>query len=217
MSRDFKLFVAFLFLFFVWMSASWWPDSEISLRRAQAAKLGNSGQSIWQCLSDANLASQVAGHPAIWPQGADADRSSTEFFCRAFRLHWLESVTPLDLGGPGVPKPAGSEVAAFTATNNAWCVTLNCNAETPATTPFLFTRNFCRAPAPGRGQLPRYGDSLGDIACLCPHTKPLGDTYGVIVTWGGSVRILAGKAVACRVGNRRYFNPGGLDLPFLHP
>lgn len=207
-------------------AAAWLIVSGLCLHW-QCVELAAAGKQIWLGLyneTDNRISLSAKSH---FPQTSDHHRTSTEFFAQALRDGRLENFTTADFGGPELPLPSGTNPSALTTPNVAWCVTLNCNdnswdrkADTPPDTPFLFTRNFCAAPASAPGQPPTYGDSLDDITGLCPFTQPFGNRAAVIVTFGGSSKILTARDIARARKNgtfQKLFNPSGLSLPFLHP
>lgn len=190
--------------------------------RGKAVRLGQVGKQIWLGLYNENVNRISLSNNEVWPDAARwGTKSSTDFFRICIVSNVLENFALNDFGDPALPAPASTNAADFTASNNAWCITLNCNSNTLPETPFLFSRNFCQVSSPRRGEPPIYGNSLRDIKALCPRTKPLGSKYGVVITFGGSMRVLSGKAIAQNCHRyfdpQDYFSPRHVDLPFLHP
>jgi len=200
------------------LAALLFPAIQGALTKAKAIKIGSNGRQIHLGAFAASVANSALDLAEAWPAVGEFE-NSTEFFIHCMTNAIMEGIDTSFFSGPGVPSVAltmddlinGS--TAFTHVNNAWCVTLNLGENTPATVPFIFTRNIQLAST--------------DIGTLAPAPlqavmKPFGEKLGVVITKGGSVKVLPRK-----VFTDKNFNPTGSaatpnatnpsDFPFLSP
>ena len=213
-----------------------------ALLAAQCLRVGNQGRQIQLCLFDqaveehahadqfymnangrhgiwlaaSNGAGTKESSPTVWPVSGQYC-TSTEFFKAAISNEWLTGIDLSMFSAPGIKAPANPiSPAGFTADNNAWgVVMLETEKDTKhvsirhKNTPLLFTRNIGFGTPPGP---PWEGATIADMSGLIPNAKPFGDRVGIIVTYGGSVKILPAELVT-----QTNFNPQGETLEFLMP
>jgi prepilin-type N-terminal cleavage/methylation domain-containing protein len=183
------------------------PAISAAMLKAQATKVGSSGKQIWLGLYNENVNRISMSEKEVWPDSTTyAAKKSTDFFKDCIISNSLENFSYNDFTAPGVPAPANTNAASFTWENNAWCVTLDCGEGTLPETPFLFTRNFKAS-----------GSTLDTITGLDITMKPFLDRAGVVVTFGGSVKILVAKALKTQQTTQRYFNPLNVKKTFIAP
>jgi prepilin-type N-terminal cleavage/methylation domain-containing protein len=111
-------------------------------------------------------------------------------------------------GGPGLPKPTGTNATDFTDDHNAWCVTEDVTPESAnALVPFLFTRN---VKTPGGILLVNGNQSSLIAATTEDRSKPFADRGCVVITIGGTGRQLPAEAMS-------KFNEPAADNTVLTP
>ena len=175
--------------------------------RAISVVGGNDGRQIQLGLFTANIDRIAKRQPEIWPKQGEF-KTSTEFFRRCLQNGDLDrAFTVRQFGGMGLPRPAGTNAADLASGNNAWCVTCDLGERSDPATPLLFTRNFT-----GGGTLDSIRGLSGEEL---PHIK---DRFGVVVTYGGGVKILDGREIR-RDPQRmqELFNPRDARNSFLRP
>jgi len=127
------------------------PAITPNIDAARAMQLKTNGRGIWFAIASANADREAAGLPPVWPQemGFTVTNTSTVYFRRLMsdssgkpiediKARLVSELAPDKLAGAGLPY--AKTAAAFTATNNAWCVTC-VSSSTPPNTTFLFSRN----------------------------------------------------------------------------
>lgn len=187
------------------LAALLFPAIEGAMTKAKATKMGSAGKQIWLGLYNENVNRISLSEKEVWPDTATwGSKTSTDFFRTCIVSNILENFTFNDFGGPGLPSPASTNQADFKTENNGWCVTIDCGEGTLPETPFLFSRNFKAG-----------GATLDTINGLDSTTKPFNDKVGVVVTFGGSMKVVAGKAM--KTNPQRYFNPLNVKKPFIKP
>jgi prepilin-type N-terminal cleavage/methylation domain-containing protein len=207
------------------LAALLFPAIEGALTKAKALRVGNNGRQVHLSVFDENLSLDQLDLPLIWPvENPDPAEGYTAEFVTACSssseyLHYLYSqgiIKGIDLSffaSPGVTPASGTDTNTLNALNNAWCVTLDIDDDTPAGTPFLFTKNF----------------NISGTIDMMDETEPLLSTkgmpfkgkVGVVVTKGGRVRILQEKFLKDekndpRIG-KELFNPPASQLKYLDP
>ncbi len=210
------------------LAALLFPAIEGALTKAKALRVGNNGRQVHLAVFDENLSLDQLDLPLIWPVSGTptlAEGYTQEYIdaCQnsCTYLHYLYSegiIKGIDLSffaAPGVTPASGTSTNNLQAVNNAWCVTLDIDDDTPAGVPFLFTKNF---------------KFTGGTIDLMDETTPLDTTkgmpfkgkVGVVVTKGGRVRILQEKflkdegGTSDRVG-KELFNPPDVALGYMDP
>jgi len=183
------------------LAALLFPAIQGALTKAKALKVGNNGRQMHLGLFEASMEAAALDLPEVWPLSSDTFQDSTEFFKNVITNDIVKGIDCTFFSAPGViPNPATKEDLVsgggtpFTEKNNAWCITLDVNEDTAATVPLLFTRNV------------QPGADITTLAAepLNKDVKPFGDKLAVVVTKGGSVKILPSK-----VFKMETFNPTG--------
>jgi hypothetical protein len=191
---------------------------------AQTIRLGSNGRQIHLGIFDKALRSDALTHgakaetnkPTFWPV-AGQYKTSTEFFKTVVSDEWLTGLDFSFFGGPGLRAPKDPvPPEGFRDVNNAWgVVTLATKDKAEEAsilhkdTPFLFTKNIGFGDPPGP---PWEGATVADMSGLIPRVKPFGKRAGVIITYGGSVKVLPSKHA-----NQANFNPQRAKLKVLMP
>lgn len=184
------------------LAALLFPAVQGAMLRAKAVKVGSDGKQIHMGLYAENVKRVEMSDREVWPEDSDF-ATSTLFFQGCIQSNVLENFSIRDFGGPGLQAPTGTNYSDLTEQNVAWCVTTGLGEGSPADTPLLFTRNFTG------------GATLDSITGLDKDSKLFKDRVGVVVTFGGSVKILQGKDI--RSDPQRYFNPSRAQNKFIKP
>jgi prepilin-type N-terminal cleavage/methylation domain-containing protein len=184
------------------LAALLFPAVNGAMIRAKAVKVGSDGKQIQMGLFSENVQRVERSAPEIWPEDG-LYGTSTDFFRTCIESNYLENFTIRDFGGPGLPAPADTNASDFQSENNAWCITVGLGEGSPADTPLLFTRNFTG------------GSTLDSISTMDPAEKLFKDKVGVVITFGGSVKIINGRDM--RQNAQRVFNPGASQAKFIRP
>jgi hypothetical protein len=173
---------------------------------AKGVKTGSDGRQIMLGLYASNVERLQAHEPEVWPRSSQFS-SSTEFFREALRSGLLDGFTSGDFGGVGLPRPKGTNIEDLTWENNAWCITCDLGEGTSPSTPLLFTRNFVGGP------------TLVDIRGFSSTEFPgLKDDLGVVVTFGGSVRVIRDQDFRGSPERlQQLLNPNRATNSFLRP
>lgn len=138
-------------------------------------------------------------------------QTSTDCFRAMITNGWLSSGVDFRLfGGKGLKSPDNVfDPLSFSAENNAWCIVVGLNSNTPPETPFLFTRNVGFG---SKKEAPRTGATLDQMTGLNKNQMPLQDEACVVITYGGSV-----KTWPALYATQTNFNPTGSSLTILAP
>ena len=186
------------------LAALLFPAVKAALTKGQSIAVGNDGRQIWMALYAENMEREASGGLTVWPKAEDYATSS-EFFKTCMEKGWLgDKFTFAYMGAPGVPKAFTLDSAEFAADNNAWCVVLDCGPGTKEETPFMFTRNLVGA-----------GDTLADIDGFDRDAVPFGKNLGVVITFGGAVKLVGDKESAEEF--QAVFNPLKAENDFIRP
>ena len=181
------------------LAALLFPAIQGALTKAKALKVGNNGRQIHLGLFETSMEAAALDLPEVWPLSTEPWQDSTEFFEHVITNDIVKGIDGTFFSAPGViPNPVTKQdlingSGKFEAKNNAWCIALDINADTPATVPLLFTRNV------------KVSGTIGNLDAatpLDPKIKPFGDKLAVIVSKGGAVKILPRK-----VFTLKNFNP----------
>jgi hypothetical protein len=167
-----------------------------------------------ECNTDSS--SSQSNAPSIWPLDGQYE-SSTDFLKATVENEWLQGVDFTFFTGPGLDvSGVTTNPASFRAEHNAWgLATLPTTSEANSgrqlhnKAPFLFSKNIGFGSPPGP---PWEGATTADMSGLIRGAKPFGKKVGVIVTFGGAVKLLPAKL--CRQEN---INPSGAALKVLMP
>jgi prepilin-type N-terminal cleavage/methylation domain-containing protein len=214
------------------LAALLFPAIDAALTKANGLKIGNNGKQIHLGVFTENLDLDQINLPLIWPV---QDAAVADGYDAAFVAACVSSTTYLQyLYDQGIPKgidfsffaapniiqAQGTNMGAFTANNNAWCVTLNITDDSPASTPFLFTKNF-NFTAGTIDTLDEAGAPLTPGDQTPTGRMPFKDKIGILITKGGKIAILRKKDLIDTNDDPRrgkeLFNPGGVVLPYLDP
>ena len=186
------------------LAALLFPAVQSAMIKAKAVRVGSDCRQIQLGLYGSNTERVKNSLEQLWP--ADTVSKSTDYFVTCIDSNYLDNFSVRDFGAPGLPAPAGTNSTDLKTENNAWCITLGCNDETtPLDTPFLITRNF------------KGGDTLDAIDGMDAAVKPFGDKVGVVITFGGRVRILNGKDFKNTADGKKLFNPSGSTAKIARP
>ena len=203
------------------LAALLFPAIQGALTKAKAIKIGSNGRQMHLGIFESSIEAAALDLPEAWPTTADAFADSTAFFKSAITNDMIKGVDCSFFSAPGVIPDnstkddieAGTDT--FTFDNNAWNVTLDLSEDSPATVPFLFTRNI------------NVGASIALLSTPPLTTeKPFGEKLGVIITKGGAVRVLPSKvftlanfnptATATTPSDNDYLSPNGTK-PYATP
>ncbi len=183
------------------LAALLFPAIQGALTKAKAIKVGSNGRQLHLGVFAASIEAAALDLPEAWPLDGDfAD--SCAFFENIVTNDIVKGIDCSYFSAPGVtPSNLTKEdlittPGSFLPANNAWCVTLDLSEDTPATVPFLFTKNV-NAPQADI-------NTLDTATPLIPGSKPFGDKLGIIITKGGAVKVLPAK-----VFTLANFNPTG--------
>ncbi|MCE9613980.1 MAG: hypothetical protein K8T26_06855 [Lentisphaerae bacterium] len=108
--------------------------------------------------------------------------TSTELWRRLVQDHAL-GVDMAWFAAPGVPPFAGADAAGFSASNNAWCVSLGITTNSARGMPLLFTRNL------------HFTNVDGVVRAYLEEEAPFGRTAAVMVDAGGTARTIKGAGI----------------------
>ena len=210
------------------LAALLFPAIEGALTKAKALRVGNNGRQIHLGVFDENLSLDQLDLPLIWPvTGANvadgytaafvtACQSSTEYLKYVYEQGIVKGIDLSFFAAPGLT-PA-TDTNNFQAANNAWCVTLDIDDDTPAGVPFLFTKNF-KFTGSTIDTLDEAGTPLD--AGSASDRMPFKGKVGVVVTKGGRVLILQEKFLKDTQGStklgKELFNPPMAPMTYLGP
>ncbi len=183
-------------------------------------RMGANGRQIHLALFDRMVTSAAEENMpfglSVWPaEGQFA--SSTDFFKMLVSKKWIQGVDYSFFSAPELPSMKDSmDPDQFTAMHNGWCVVMHSaddkrswNEFVEMKSPFLFSKNIGFGDPPGP---PWEGATLADMTGLIRKAKPFGDHLGVIVTYGGAVKVLPQQ-----IATQANFNPNGARLKVLSP
>ncbi len=199
------------------LAALLFPAIQGALTKAKAIKIGSNGRQIHLGVFETSIEAAALDLPEAWPSDGDfAD--SCEFFEWVVTNDVVKGIDCSFFSGPGLTPKSYTKEDLIDGTSsfandgedgNAWCVNEDLSEDTPASAPFLFTRNI----QPGANLT-----SLADPP-LSSSVKPFGDKLAVVITKGGAVKVLPSK-----VFNIDTFNPSAdssdpadYDLHWLTP
>ena len=189
------------------LAALLFPAIQGALTKAKAIKIGSNGRQIHLAIFDASMEAAALDMLEVWPKSTGPTNvytTSTDFFKDAVEREYIKGVDGTFFAAPGVAPEAN--ITNFASANNAWCVTLDLSDSSPASTPFVFTKNIGTdgGTAPANSTLNTV-NGLMDI-------NPFGLKTCVIVTKGGAVKILPEKLFS-----QSKFNPSGSSLNYVVP
>ena len=197
------------------------PAIQGAITKANATSTGNNGSQVWKALYSDNLERDQVGDATIWPEkdgeidvgvGGNEDLqsypTSTEYFRICSQAGVFAGISPSILSASGIGSATSwsneTDRIEFDADYNAWCVVIPESAsDFSPETPLFFTKNFTG------------GTTLDTITSIEKGEKPFGNKLGVVITYGGSVRIITDKQV--KKDLQKYFNPLNDDFEFLLP
>ncbi|MBC8453628.1 type II secretion system protein [PVC group bacterium] len=181
------------------------PSFTKSRNKAKSIHTANNGRQIHLAIFDASMEAAALDMPEVWPTEANyKGKTSTQFFKDAVSSNWIEGVDAAFFAAPGIVPE--ENISVFAQANNAWCVTLGLSDSTPASTPFIFTKNI----GTSGGSAPA-NSTLNTVNGLM-NIDPFGEKTCVIITKGGAVKILPRKLFS-----QDRFNPSGSDLNYIVP
>lgn len=196
------------------------PAIQGAIVKANATSTGNNGSQVWKALYSDNLERDQVGDATIWPestlQEVDGEpyTTSTDYFQACAKALVFSGISPSILSASGLASARGwTNGAPDIATedilkdkHNAWCVvTPKSSADFSPETPLFFTRNFVSAGA----------KTVDAIDKLEKTAQPFGSKIGVVITFGGSVRIITDKQASKDL--QKYFNPLNDKYDFITP
>jgi len=194
------------------LAALLFPAINGALVRARAIRLGSNGRQIYLGVFDASVQAEAADQRAVWPRQGDFTTSS-DFFVACLTNDWVQGVNLSFFSGPGLEvynhnrEDLESSVPTWDD-GNTWCVVEDLRDRSDANTPFIFTRNWSSAESGDDGA----GNNINVITTLAANADPFGDRVGILVTFGGAVKILND-----RLATASNFNPGNADHPVIRP
>ncbi len=188
------------------LAALLFPAINGALVRARAIRVGSNGRQIHMGVFDASVQAEAADQRSVWPRSTDSQYSnSSDFFVACMTNNWVEGVNGSYFSGPGLDVDNRDD--ALNSEANAWCVVLDLRDRTEAGTPFIFTRNWSTS-ATGTGT----GNNIDAITTITSDEDPFGDRLGIVVTYGGAVKILND-----RLATASNFNPAEASHSVLRP
>ncbi len=158
------------------LAALLFPAIQGALTRARAIKVGSNGRQIHLAVFDSSMEAAALDLDEVWPvSDSDDYNNSTQWFIYAVSNNIISGVDFTFFSAPGTRVRANAE--DFDDQANAWSVAVNLSEATPASVPFLFTKNI------------QPGSDLSTLQspALDPDAVPFNDTLGIVVTKGGSV------------------------------
>lgn len=188
------------------LAALLFPAIKGAMVKAQASKIGSNGRQIHFAITDWNATLTSLDIKEFWPQDADGTgtntfTTSTELFAYLLDQGIMQNIDFSFFSAPGLQAYASTNSTDFLEDGNAWCVTANMSTKTAENVPFLFTRNIELA-----------GDVTDGEPTLNAGIDPFGSDMCVVVTKGGSVKVIPGKLMTAEM-----FNPGAHSFPILKP
>lgn len=187
------------------------PAIQGALTKSKMIKTMNNGRSIFLALQATQLEREAASLPSIWPSSTTY-ANSTDYFKSAITNNWMEGFDYSFLSAPQVDPPSNpTNTTTFSESNNAWCITRDMVDGDPSSMPILLTRNMGPdLTVSGNRNL----NALLNLNNLSgnDYAKPFGDKGCVIVTKGGSAKIMKKDEVT-----QVNINPGSLNRPILVP
>jgi len=197
------------------------PAIQGATTKANATSTGNNGSQVWKALYSDNLERDQNGDATIWPEkngkidvGIDGNEdmqsyaTSTEYFKICSQAGAFSGISPSILSASGIGSATAwskeTDRVEFDAKYNAWCVVVpDSSSYFSPETPLFFTRNFTG------------GKTIDTITGLLKGEKPFGNKLGIVITYGGSVKIITDKLA--KKDLQGYFNPLNDDFEFLKP
>lgn len=165
---------------------------------SKATKVGNDGKQIWLALYTVSTDKEALNEAPVWPktQGVTYGSTANDFFVFAMDKTnlWLEGFGPSMVSAPGLS--AATSWSNMPADSVAWSLVGDLKSGANADTPFMLTKNFKNALS-----------KLNAIDGLDETKEPFGSKLGVVVTWGGAVRILKDKQCRDIQSTQKYVNP----------
>ncbi len=160
------------------------PAVTKAIKKGTATSMGSNAKQAWLYIFDANTVREANNLQLVWPSTNSAPdframASSTDYFKKLFEKNVVDtnSVDFSIFGGGGIPPARTLDPASFTAENNAWCVVKDIKSSSPASMPFMFTKNIDHTATP---------------ITLKPD-DPFGESMAVVVTVGGAIQIMPNK------------------------
>ncbi len=188
------------------LAALLFPAVQGALIKSQGLAVGQNGNQIWLGLYAENLERERTGGAPVWPASADY-ANTTEYFKDCITDSWLGDEYSFSImSAPGLEKAETLDPAEFTADHNAWCIVVDAGRDLHPESPFMFTRNFV-----GTGG----GTTLADVDALDPDTRPFNDVLGVIITYGGAIKVVKSKDAVKDM--QAFFNPFNSTKEFICP
>jgi len=197
------------------------PAIQGAIIKANATATGNSGNQVWKSLYSDNLERDQVGDASIWPEidgdniettdGVQNYATSTEYFEACEKAGAFEGISASILSSSGLQSAKGwtnGTDGVDLDAGNAWCVVTpdpENNQEFQPETPIFFTRNFDSAK----------GTALKEVTDF-NTSKPFGNKLGVVITFGGSVKIITSKQLK-RGDMQDYFNPLNNEFDYIRP
>ncbi len=158
------------------LAALLFPAIQGALTRARAIRVGSNGRQIHLAVFESSTERHSEEIGGGWPvSDSDNYNNSTQWFIYAVSNNIISGVDFTFFSAPGTRVRANAE--DFDDQANAWSVAVNLSEGTPASVPFLFTKNI------------QPGSDLSTLQtpALDPEGVPFNDTLGIVVTKGGSV------------------------------
>jgi prepilin-type N-terminal cleavage/methylation domain-containing protein len=215
------------------LAALLFPAIQGALIKAKAVRIGSNGRQTHLAVFGANLDRDVVNKFAIWAQqpAVAAAYGDPDFEAACANsckyLQWVIDTKVLEgadlsyFAAPGLVPYDPEGAPEFLPINNAWCMTTDLGDDTPAETPFMFTKNFNLT-----GSLETLDATTPLLRSVPGVPMPFGNKVGVVITKGGSVKVLQEKFLK-EIRGKDLFNPPttyggvaypeGLPLGFLTP
>lgn len=186
------------------LAALLFPAIQGALDRAKAIRIGNNGRQIYLALFDENVQRVALDMEGVFPRstgGSTNYNNSTDFFIDMVDGDIISGVDFSFFSAPGTDVHSSTNSAGFEPRHNAWCIAADISDRTPASVPFLFTRNIQVA-----------GDNLSGAPTLNSDADPFGDKLAIVITKGGAVRVIPGRQFS-----QASFHPTEVAHPVLRP
>lgn len=122
------------------------PAVSDALLRGRLTQVMSNGKNLYVALFAKEMEDAVMMRIAPYPKEGAADHATMTFVDSTTFFAWVVTSGVMNVefsffASPGVPQATGTNVADFTAANNAWCITSGVGEGTPDGIPLFFTRN----------------------------------------------------------------------------
>jgi prepilin-type N-terminal cleavage/methylation domain-containing protein len=175
------------------LAALLFPAIAGALDRARAIRAGNVARQIHLAIVSVSMDREAVGRSSVWPRSA-ANQEPGEAYGNS-ATEWLKHIVANQYIEQGVTAdqfdmrfftvhgvPSVREHASWGSDNNPWIVTADLDrGNSPDSMPFIMTRNITS------------GATTDVIPELDESQSPFGDKQAIVLTKGGSLRVMPGQ------------------------